>query len=205
MRIDGIAERPRALTAMAAAVRRGDVVATPTEHVYALAADAFRGTAALRRAKHMEPHVALPILVASTTMVQGIALVRPLAMDFMTAFWPGELTLMLPPQPTLAWDATAGGPVAVRMPMHPFTLALVERTGPLAVSAAQVDGGAQAFAPVAEAYGDTATVLVDVGTLPTGAASTVVDLSAGQPRVMRTGAIATHLLREVCPDLEVDA
>jgi L-threonylcarbamoyladenylate synthase len=207
MRIDGVTERGRALTAAAAAVRRGDLVLIPTERVYALAADAFRGTTALREAKGQDAHVALPVLVASQAMVQGIAQVRPLAADVMSAFWPGELTIILPAQPTLAWDASAGGPVAVRMPLHPFTLALVTLTGPLAVTAAK--RGAEAE-PVdvdlaLDHFGADVSVAVDVGPLPGQGSSTVLDLTAAMPRVVRRGAVSADDLRVVCPQLDLDA
>lgn len=207
MRIDGTTERNRALTAAAAAVRRGDVVLIPTERVYALAADAFQGTSALRDLKGQDAHVALPVLVASQAMVQGIAQVRPLAADVMSAFWPGELTIIVPAQPTLAWDASAGGPVAVRMPLHPFTLALVSMTGPLAVTAAKRGDGAEPVQvdAVLDHFGTDVAVAVDVGPLPGAGASTVLDLTAPTPRVVRQGAVSAEDLRVVCPELVLDA
>lgn len=207
MRIDGRSERSRALTAAAAAVRRGDVVLIPTERVYALAADAFRGTTALRQAKGQDAHVALPVLVASQAMVQGIAQVRPLAADVMTAFWPGELTIIVPAQPTLAWDASAGGPVAVRMPLHPFTLALVSQTGPLAVTAAKHGSESEPIGidQALDQFGADVSVAVDVGPLPGQGSSTVLDLTAATPRVVRQGAVSADELRVVCPQLVLDA
>jgi L-threonylcarbamoyladenylate synthase len=201
------AGRERALTAAAAAVRRGEVVVVPTERVYAVAADAFIGTNNLRQAKGQSAAVSLPVLVASAAMVQGIAHVRPLAMDLMTAFWPGELTLHLPAQPTLAWDASAGNGVAVRMPIHPLTLALVSRTGPLATTAANRTGGPAptSLDEVPSEIADAATLMVDVGPLPGGGASTLIDLTGDVPVILRHGTISADRIRSVCPDLVVPA
>lgn len=199
--------RERALTAAAAAVRRGEVVVIPTERVYAVAADAFVGTWALREAKGQRRDVSLPVLVASSAMVQGIAQVRPLAQDLMRAFWPGELTLLLPAQVTLAWDASAGDTVAVRMPIHPLALALVSRTGPLVATAANVAGSPapMSLQDVPQGIADAATVMIDVGPLTGGGVSTLIDLTGEQPVLLRHGTVFVDQVRSVCPDLVVSA
>lgn len=197
------AARERAITAAAAAVRRGEVVVVPTERVYAVAADAFIGTPALRHAKDQAPEVSLPVLVASATMVQGIAQVRPVALDLMTAFWPGELTLLLPTQSTLAWDA--GDAVAVRMPIHPLTLLLVERTGPLAATSANLAGtvAPSSLEDVPDQISQAATVMIDVGRLPGGGVSTVIDLTGEHPVLLRPGTLSVESVRSVCPNLVI--
>lgn len=204
------AERERALTACAAAIRRGDLIIIPTEQVYGLATDAFHmgGTTALREVKGYASHVSLPILVASAEMVTGVAQPSPVAESLIEAFWPGGLTLVLPPQPTLAWDASAGGPVAIRMPIHPFTLALVDRTGPLAVTSANpagidpptsLDGAVQSLS-------DHVALAVDAGPCPLdGEPSTIVDLTGPEPTVVREGAVTRAQLASVRPDLRWDA
>ena len=122
------AHRDRAVTAAAAALRRGDLVIIPTESVYAIAADAFSvtGVGLMRAAKGLDESASFAVLVPSATTVSGLSSrISDTARDLMTAFWPGLLTLQVPPQPTLAWSLPAQAPVAVRMPLHPLTLALL--------------------------------------------------------------------------------
>ncbi len=140
MRIDtNVAEeRERGLAAAAAAVRRGQLVGLPLDTAYGVAADAFnpRGTQALREAKG-RADLSIPVMVPKIATVSGIAQVDSAARRLMLDFWPGPLTLVLPAQPTLAWTLTdASGRIAVRMPLHPVALDLLERTGPLGVVAA---------------------------------------------------------------------
>ncbi len=203
-------ERERALVACAAAVRRGELVIVPTEQVYGLATDAFHmsGTSALREVKGYATHISLPVLVANPTMVSGIAQSSPLAEELIEAFWPGGLTLVLPPQPTLAWDASAGGPVAVRMPLHPFTLALVERTGPLAVTSANPPGSdpPTTIDAALACLGDQVTLAVDTGPCSdVGTPSSIVDLTGPAPVLVREGAVSRAQLASLLPDVSWDA
>lgn len=209
LRIDctDTARRASAVAAALAACRRGDVVLVPTESSYALATDAFaaRGRAAIRTAKGQGVHVPLPVLVPSATTVQGLASrISAPAAALMAAFWPGALTLLFPAQSTLAWDVPAGAPIAVRMPLHPLLLALLEQTGPLAATAAN-GPGLEPPASVDEAVeqlGDAWAIALDVGPLGPGEASTVVDVTGDVPVVRRHGAVPVVDLRIICPQLE---
>lgn len=204
---DGL-ERERAVAAANAAVKRGDLVVIPTESVYAVAADAFsaRGVAALREAKGTDGGVPLPVMVGRRATVSGItARVSDQAQRLIDAFWPGPLTVLLSPQPTLAWDLPRDAPVAVRMPLHPLTLALLERTGPLVVTTANLPGLA-APADVDDALeqlGEAVAVALDAGSLLDESAlpSSVVDATGENPVVVRVGALSIEDLRRICPDV----
>lgn len=204
---DGL-ERERAVAAANAAVKRGDLVVIPTESVYAVAADAFsaRGVAALREAKGTDGGVPLPVMVGRRATVSGItARVSDQAQRLIDAFWPGPLTVLLSPQPTLAWDLPRDAPVAVRMPLHPLTLALLERTGPLVVTTANLPGLA-APADVDDALeqlGEAVAVALDAGSLLDESAlpSSVVDATGETPVVVRVGALSIEDLRRICPDV----
>lgn len=200
------AERERAVAAAASAAKRGDLVLLPTESVYALATDPFsrRGISAIRAAKGLAEHAPLPLMVPGAVTVHGIAAgVTPIVQALMEAFWPGPLTLLLPPQPSLAWDLPAHLPVTVRMPIHPMTLAVLERTGPLIVTAANAPGrpAPETLEAATDQLGECASIAVDVGPLAAGEASTVVDVTGVIPRVVRPGALSAALLREVAADL----
>jgi L-threonylcarbamoyladenylate synthase len=200
------AHRARAVAAALAAVRRGDLVLIPTESVYAIATDAFsrRGVSAMRDAKGYDESVPLPVMVGARATVAGIAARVPDdARALMDAFWPGSLTLLLSPQPTLAWDLPGDAPLAIRMPLHPVALALLAQSGPLVVTTAN-QPGIQAPTDVDDAVaqlGDAIGLALDAGDL-SGAEqlpSTVVDVTGAQPRVVRIGAIPVEQLRRVCP------
>jgi len=199
------AARSSGLQAAASAVRRGDLVLLPLEHSYAVATDAFsvRGAQLVRQVKGQGPSMPLPILVPGSSTVMGLASSVPqTARDLMTAFWPGLLTLLLVPQPTLAWDQPAGHPVAVRMPLHPVALELLQRTGPLIATAANAVG-LEPPATVADAVdqlGEPFAICLDAGTLDAdGESSTVVDCTSATPTVLRAGAIDLDLIQQICP------
>ncbi len=142
-------ERARGLAAAAAAVRRGRIVGLPLDFSYGIAADAFSepGVTALRSAKG-RPDLAVPVLVPKITTVSGIARPDAVAHALMRDFWPGGLTLVLPAQASLAWSLTdARGRIAVRQPLHPVALELLERVGPMAAVAAGPAGPSAPTAP----------------------------------------------------------
>lgn len=200
---DGL-HRERAVTAATAALRRGDLVIIPTETVYAIAADAFsdRGVAQLRAAKGLDSGAAFAVMVPSSTTVAGLASrISDAARDLMVAFWPGLLTLQLSPQPTLAWPLPRQSPVAVRMPLHPLTLALLTATGPLAVTTANRPG-MPAPVTVDEAVaqlGEWASLALDAGDpiSPDAMASTMVDVTSETWRIVRPGEVSFDAIAAV--------
>ena len=109
----------------------------------------------------------------------------------------GPLTLVCHQQSSLVWDlGETRGTVAVRMPDDEVALAVLERTGPLAVSSANLTGRPAATDADAaeEMLADAVAVIVDGGTSPGGEASTIVDVTAPQGRVLRLGALSLDQL-----------
>jgi L-threonylcarbamoyladenylate synthase len=208
------AERARGITAAVAAIKRGELVVLPTESVYAVATDGFsaRGARSVRVAKGQSVDTPLPIMIASITTIPGIAFNPSIAaMDLMHGFWPGALTVLVTPQPSLAWDHPAGAPLAVRIPLHPVTLEILRATGPMIVTGANAVGGAAALTvdDALEVLGETASVALDAG--PLGAdqmlsrPSTVVDATGEVPVLLREGAITLEQLRSVVPGITTPA
>jgi tRNA threonylcarbamoyl adenosine modification protein (Sua5/YciO/YrdC/YwlC family) len=199
-------EREAAVTAAAAAVRRGEVVVIPTDTVYGIAADAFshdavrRLLAAKGRGREMPP----PVLVSAATTLDALAEGVPAwARTLVETFWPGPLTLVCRQQASLMWDlGETRGTVAVRMPDDEVALAVLERTGPLAVSSANLTGRPAATDADAaeEMLGDVVAVIVDGGTSPGGEASTIVDATGPQGRVLRRGALSLEELDAAIAD-----
>ncbi len=193
-------EREEAVTAAAGAVRRGELVVIPTDTVYGIAADAFSHEAVQRlldakgRGRDMPP----PVLVSAATTLDALAEgVPPWARTLVETFWPGPLTIVCHQQASLVWDlGETRGTVAVRMPDDEVALAVLERTGPLAVSSANITGRPAATDADAaeEMLGDAVAVIVDGGTSPGGEASTIIDVTVPEGRVLRLGALSLDQL-----------
>jgi tRNA threonylcarbamoyl adenosine modification protein (Sua5/YciO/YrdC/YwlC family) len=195
--------RTEGLTAAARAVRAGKLVVLPTDTVYGIGCDAFSAAAvrSLLEAKHRGPDMPVPVLVGSWTTIDGLVLGVPkTARDLIEAFWPGGLSIVLPHAPSLAWDlGRTRGTVMLRMPLHPVALELLRDVGPMAVSSANVSGRppASSAAEAVGQLGESVPVYLDGGPSGEPVASTVVDLTADAPRVLREGAVSTAEVAEV--------
>lgn len=193
-------DREDGLAAAAGAVRAGRVVVIPTDTVYGIAADAFSHDAvkALLEAKGRGREMPPPVLVSAATTLDALAEGVPTwARTLVEQFWPGPLTLVCRQQPSLVWDlGETRGTVAVRMPDDEVALAVLERTGPLAVSSANLTGRPAATDADAaeEMLGDAVAVIVDGGTSPGGEASTIIDVTVPEGRVLRLGALSLEVL-----------
>lgn len=201
------AAREEAVQAATRAVRRGELVVLPTDTVYGIAADAFDPAAVRRllRAKGRGREMPPPVLVSAATTLDALAVGVPgYARALVESFWPGPLTLVCRQQASLQWDlGDTRGTVAVRMPDHPVALEVLERTGPLAVSSANLTGQPAATdADEAERMlGDRVAVLLDGGPTPGSVPSTIVDVTGDQGRVLRPGALDLDELNAVLEPL----
>jgi tRNA threonylcarbamoyl adenosine modification protein (Sua5/YciO/YrdC/YwlC family) len=195
-RIDGLA-------AAAGAVRSSRLVVLPTGTVYGIGADAFDSGAvqSLLRAKNRGPDMPVGVLVGSWSTVDGLVSgVPPQARALIEAFWPGELSIVLPHAPSLRWDlGQSRGTVMLRMPLHPVALELLRDVGPMAVSSANVSGQPPAStAQMAEdQLGDSVAVYLDSGSTGDAVPSTMVDLTGTDPLVLREGAVSREAVAEV--------
>jgi L-threonylcarbamoyladenylate synthase len=184
-------------------VAQGGLVVLPTDTVYGLGCDPFNASAvgALFIAKARGRDLPLPVLVHNWR--QAIGLVEDIteqAKLLIAEFWPGPLTIVLRESPGIGWDlGYSRGTVAVRMPKHEFALALIERTGPLAVTSANRSGvpTPSTAKEIAEQLGGHVDVFFDTGPSGGGPASTIVDLSGDGVRVLREGAIPPSEIQRV--------
>jgi L-threonylcarbamoyladenylate synthase len=201
------AEIDIALNAASLAVQRGQLIVIPTDTVYGIAADAFDADAVrdLLEAKGRGREMPPPVLIRAATTIDAIAVDVPdYARALIEKFWPGPLTLICTQQASLRWDlGDSRGTVAVRMPDHPVTLELLDRTGPLAVSSANLTGQPAATnADEAEKMlGEKVALIVDSGPTPGTEASTIVDVTTSPGRVLRRGALGLWELNEVLEPL----
>jgi tRNA threonylcarbamoyl adenosine modification protein (Sua5/YciO/YrdC/YwlC family) len=201
------AVRDSAIATAAHSVASGQLVVLPTDTVYGIGADAFNvsAVAALLAAKGRGRDMPVPVLIGSWTTLQGLVSdVSDRTWRLVEAFWPGGLTLVVEHAPSLSWDlGDARGTVAVRMPLHPVAVELLEVTGPMAVSSANVTGQppARSAAEARDQLGDAVAVYLDGGPAAAGVASSIVDITGEVPRLLRAGAISAEQLRAVVPDL----
>lgn len=200
---------------------RNDLAVIPTDTVYGLAANAFSPDAVqkLLSAKGRDRQSPPPVLIANLNMARALVESLPeAAVKLAETFWPGALTMILKSQPSLDWDlGETKQTVALRVPDHKIALALIEETGPLAVSSANLTGepaattAKQAFDYLA----DSVEVYLDGGPSPKGEASTILDLTGlvdvyddkgeatttGKVKVIRQGALSISKIRTVIGDL----
>jgi tRNA threonylcarbamoyl adenosine modification protein (Sua5/YciO/YrdC/YwlC family) len=200
-------ERESAIEAASLAIQRGELVVLPTDTVYGIGADAFDPAAvrALLAAKGRGREMPPPVLVSAVTTIDALAVSIPgYARALVEAFWPGPLTIVCHQQASLQWDlGDTRGTVAVRMPDHEICREILERTGPLAVSSANKTGQPAATDAdrAEEMLGEDVSVIVDDGASPGGEASTIVDATGPQGRVLRRGALSLEQLNTVLEPL----
>ena len=198
-----------ALARAAERLRAGGLVAMPTETVYGLAADA-RNPDAVRKifAAKGRPadHPLIVHLPSVEAMAAWAAIVPETARRLAAAFWPGPLTLVLPKAASVDPVVTGGQPtVGLRMPAHPVAQALLAAFGG-AVAAPSANrfgriSPTRADHVRAEFPGDEVMVL-DGGPSEVGLESTIVDLSGGQPRLLRPGAIPASAIEALIGPLQ---
>lgn len=192
------------------AVERGEAVVFPTDTLYGIGCDAFRPEAveAILAAKGRGREMPPPVLIPSAGTVDGIARDVPDHIRaLMDAFWPGPLTIIVNAQPSLSWDlGETGGTVALRVPQHPVALALLLRTGPMAVTSANRTGGPAATSVEGAEWqlGSAVSVYLDGGETPIGLPSTIIVGTGDRIRIVREGALHRDELEAVAGKGAVD-
>jgi L-threonylcarbamoyladenylate synthase len=185
-------------------IKRGGIVAFPTETVYGLGADAFAPLAVARifevkKRPHFDPlivHVPNPDdLARLVTDIPGPA------RKLMARFWPGPLTVVLPKRDEVPDIVTAGLPtVAVRMPDHPIALRFIELSGsPIAAPSANLFGYVSPTTAehVREQLDDQVDLILDGGPCPVGVESTILSFSDERPRLLRPGGVPLEEIESV--------
>jgi tRNA threonylcarbamoyl adenosine modification protein (Sua5/YciO/YrdC/YwlC family) len=192
------------------AVERGELVVLPTDTVYGIGADAFSPEAVQRlldakvRGRDMPP----PVLIADSSLIRALAVdIPPSAEALVERHWPGPLTVICKARSTLQMDlGETEGTVALRVPDHDLARDLLRRTGPLAVSSANISGMPAALScdEAIDQLGGSVAVYLDGGVLggPGAAPSTIVDFTNDdRGEVLRHGALSLADLRETLPEM----
>ena len=186
-------------------LKRGGIVAFPTDTVYGLGACANLPQAVERvyQVKERPRNMALPLLLAHTLQISEVAEpVPPIAWLLAYNFLPGALTIVLHKSNSVPDIITGGGiTVAVRIPAHPIPVALADGLGmPIVGTSANLSGKPSVLTAdkVYSQFGDKVDLVIDGGRCPGGRESTIVDVTGETPVVLREGAISREELRRVC-------
>lgn len=172
-------------------LRRGELVAFPTDTVYGLGAIAFDSGAveSIYLVKGRPDEKAIPVLLASAEELSLVAASAGMsAMRLAGRFWPGPLTLVVPKARAVP-EAVAGATVGVRVPDHAVARALLSAAGPLAVTSANLSRAPNpaTAAEVFEQLGGRIAMILDGGKTQGGIPSTVVDCTTEDLRILREG------------------
>lgn len=194
------------ITKAAAVVRRGGLVAFPTETVYGLGADGLSAEAVERIFAAKGRPATNPLILHVTGLEQveelGLAAEVPdAARRLAAAFWPGPLALIMRRTEKVPDLVAAGRPTfSCRAPDHPVALALIRAAGrPLAAPSANLSGRPSPVTAkhVLDDLSGRVDLVLDAGQTPLGIESTVLDLTDDPPRILRQGAVAKEELVEV--------
>jgi L-threonylcarbamoyladenylate synthase len=175
-------------------IKRGGTIAFPTDTVYGLSADVFENDAIRKiyAIKERSMLKALPVLIANMGQLERIiSEMKESAMILAEAYWPGPLTLILPKAHGLPELLSPYSTIGVRMPDYPLTLELLETTGPLATTSANLSGKSnpRTAQDVLDQLGGRIDLLLDGGETPGAKPSTVVEVTTTEIKVLREGPI----------------
>jgi L-threonylcarbamoyladenylate synthase len=179
-------------------LKKGGVIAFPTDTVYGLGADAFNSTAVERiyKIKNRSRYQPLPVLIVDVKQLTALAEPIPeIAWFLARRFWPGGLTLVLSKTDAVPAYLASEPTIAVRVPNHPVCRALIQHLGnPLIGTSANISGQPAALTAeeVRQQLGGKIDLIINGGKCPGGKESTVVDITREPPVILRQGIIPLH-------------
>ena len=191
MKVDSENPDPQTIREAAILLRRGGLVAFPTETVYGLGANLQDPQAVqeLYQVKRRPFEKQATLHIADFRQVEAERVeITPLAWELMQRFWPGPMTLVL--------ARPDGSTIGFRMPGHPVALALLKEAAvPVVAPSANLTGEQPALTAeqVLNVFSDQIDAVLDGGPSASGISSTVVDLSSRPPRILREGALAGEI------------
>ena len=195
---------PLALTSAVEVLRRGGIVAYPTDTLFGLGVDALNEAAVERifEVKGRPQGMPLPLIIGESEQLEMVAdTVTECAWKFASAFWPGGLTLVVSVGPNVPALVTARGwKVAVRLPDHPIPRELARQLGrPITGTSANRSGGPDPSTAesVQNQFHNTIDMILRGGSAPAGRSSTVLDITGNQPKVLRHGAVSVEQLERI--------
>jgi L-threonylcarbamoyladenylate synthase len=201
-------DRATATATVVSAMRAGEVIGLNADSSYALSTDAFSasGVAKIQRLKNRNDLIT-PILIGRTSVLDGI--LREVTAEMKTlmdAFWPGALTIIARPQPTLAWSASSDA-ISIRMPHDEWTREVVTEVG--MVMAVAANRGAHSAPTTAtqasEIWGSDVRHWLNSGPADSALVSTMIDFRDEKPNIVRLGSLSLTDVRAVLPSVTMIA
>ena len=192
-------------------LRKGGLVAFPTETVYGLGGDAKDKEASRKiyAAKGRPSDNPLIVHIARFSQLQEISKDLPEnAKKLADAFWPGPLTMVVNKNEVIPYETTGGlDTVAVRMPNNPIALALIEKSGCMIAAPSANTSGRPSPTKASHVYEDLSgkiDAILDGGAVDIGLESTIVDLTEDVVTILRPGYINMEMLKEVVGEVRID-
>jgi L-threonylcarbamoyladenylate synthase len=194
-------EAPEAFDTALDWLRDDQLIAFPTDTVYGVGGlvNSSEAIERLYAVKDRDLLKAIPVLLGDMADLPRVSSgMSEITQRLAERFWPGPLTLILPRRPGLPENLSPYPTVGVRMPDHPAALRLLRLAGPMAVSSANLsDQPSSATAEEVFAHlGGRIPLILDGGRTQGGLASTVVDCTSGEPRILRQGPLTLKALQE---------
>lgn len=209
-KIKNIAEQRATIEEAGELIRRGELVAFPTETVYGLGANGFdpKAAAKIYAVKGRPSDNPLILHVSSRAMIDTAAIVNETAEKLLTIFCPGPLTLILPKTQAVPSEVTGNLPtVGIRCPDNSVARALIAAADvPIAAPSANLSGRPSPTTALmtAEDLDGKIPLILDGGATQVGLESTIVDCTSETATILRPGAITREMLAEVLGDVRVD-
>lgn len=192
-------------------LRKGGLVAFPTETVYGLGGDAKDKEASRKiyAAKGRPSDNPLIVHIARFSQLQEISKDLPEnAKKLADAFWPGPLTMVVNKNEVIPYETTGGlDTVAVRMPNNPIALALIKESGCMIAAPSANTSGRPSPTKASHVYEDLSgkiDAILDGGAVDIGLESTIVDLTEDVVTILRPGYINMEMLKEVVGEVRID-
>ena len=192
-------------------LRDGGVVALPTDTVYGIAVSLATpgGIERLFHVKRRPPDKAVMLLLHDTAQAARAGTITPAAAALMAACWPGGLTVVVPQRPDVRWPATLTGgdpTIGLRVPDHDAPRSLARGVGPLPTTSANVSGVPEATdaAGIMDQLGEAIDLVLDGGPALGGPASTIVDCTGDEPRILRVGAVPPDTVAGILAEAGID-
>lgn len=202
-------KKDEAFKKAAGIIRKGGLVAFPTETVYGLGGNALDPKASCKIYKAKGRPSDNPLIAHVANIEQVKTLVReitPTAKALMDKFWPGPMTLILNKSKLVPLETTGGlNTVAIRMPNHKTALRLIEESGlPIAAPSANLSGKPSPTKAihVANDLSGRIEMILDDGETDIGIESTIIDLTSDRPVILRPGYITPKMIEEVTGKIE---
>ena len=187
-------QNPETIQSALETLKRGGLVAFPTDTVYGVGALVYDAPAveSIYAAKDRPVEKAIPVLIGGPEDLDKVtSTIPPIAAKLAARFWPGPLTLVVPKHPNLPDVVSAGPTVGVRVPDHPIARALLTTAGPMAVTSANISGqdSPKTAEEVFLQLNGRIPLILDGGETPGGVPSTVVNCLGTEPVILREGPV----------------